>query len=51
MNVGEKVRFPFAKKEMQGTVEKIFQKTIYIRADFPKQKNKMIKRKLKDVKA
>ncbi len=30
MNVGEKVRFPFAKKEMQGTVEKIFQKTIYI---------------------
>ncbi|MCX8110193.1 MAG: hypothetical protein N3D15_02960 [Syntrophorhabdaceae bacterium] len=51
MNIGDKVRFPFAKKEMEGTVEKVFEKTVYIKADFPRQKNKIIKRKIKDVKA
>lgn len=51
MNVGDKVRFTFAKKEMEGKVEKIFQKTVYIKADFPKDKGKIIKRKIKDVKA
>lgn len=51
MNVGEKVRFSFAKKEIEGIVEKIFEKTVYIKADFPRQKGKIIKRKIKDVKA
>ncbi|HOJ70358.1 MAG TPA: hypothetical protein PK864_09175 [Syntrophorhabdaceae bacterium] len=51
MNIGDKVRFSFAKKEMEGTVEKIFEKSVYIKADFPRQKGKIIKRKIKDVKA
>ncbi|HPP06742.1 MAG TPA: hypothetical protein PLW88_05185 [Syntrophorhabdaceae bacterium] len=50
MNVGDKVKFPFAKKELEGVVEKIFEKTVYIRADLPKHKGKIIKRKIKDIK-
>jgi len=51
MNVGDKVKFTFAKKEMEGQVERIFQKNVYLRADFPKDKGKIIKRKIKDIKA
>ena len=50
MNKGDKVTFPFAKKTMEGTVEQVFQKTVYIKADFPKDKGKIIKRKIKDIK-
>ena len=50
MNVGEKVKFTFAKKEIEGTVEKVFQKTVYIKADFPKDKGKIVKRKISAVK-
>ncbi len=50
MNVGEKVKFTFAKKEMEGTVERAFQKTVYIKADFPKDKGKIVKRKINAVK-
>lgn len=50
MNIGDKVKFTFAKKEMEGQVEKIFQKNVYLRADFPKDKGKLIKRKIKDIK-
>ena len=51
MNVGDKVKFTFAKKEMEGTVEKVFQKAVYIKADFPKAKGKTVIRKAKDLKA
>lgn len=50
MKVGDKVKFPFAKKEMEGTVEKMFDKTVYLRADMPRQKGKLIKRKVNDIK-
>lgn len=50
MKTGDKVTFTFAKKEMEGTVEKLFQKSIYIKTDFPRDKGKIVKRKLKDVK-
>ena len=50
MNVGDKVKFTFAKKEMEGKVERFFQKTVYIKADFPKDKGKIVKRKIKDIK-
>ncbi len=50
MNVGDKVKFTFAKKDKEGTVEKLFSKTVYLRADFPKEKGKLIKRKVKDLK-
>jgi hypothetical protein len=51
MKTGDKVKFPFAKKEMEGIVETVFQKTVYIKADFPKEKGKIIKRKVRDIKA
>jgi hypothetical protein len=50
MNIGDKVRFTFAKKEMEGTVQKVFSKTVYLKADFPKEKGKTVVRKIKDVK-
>lgn len=50
MNKGDKVTFSFAKKNMEGTIERVFQKSIYIKADFPKDKGKIIKRKIKDIK-
>lgn len=51
MNVGDKVKFTFAKKQMEGIIEKIFPKTVYLRVDFPKDKGKIIKRKIKDTRA
>jgi hypothetical protein len=50
MNIGDKVKFTFAKKEMEGTVQKVFSKTVYLKADFPKEKGKNVVRKIKDVK-
>lgn len=50
MTKGDKVSFSFAKKTMDGTVDQIFSKTVYIKADFPKDKGKIVKRKIKDVK-
>lgn len=50
MKAGDKVTFTFAKKEMEGTVERVFQKSVYIKTDFPKDKGKIVKRKLKDTK-
>jgi len=51
MKVGDSVKFPFAKKEMTGTVEKVFDKTVYLRVDMPHQKGKILKRKVNDIKA
>lgn len=51
MKSGDSVRFTFAKKEMEGTVQRVFAKTVYIKADMPHQKGKIIKRKINDVKA
>ena len=50
MTKGDKVTFPFGKKTMEGTVEQVFPKTVYIRADFPKDKGKLVIRKIKDLK-
>jgi hypothetical protein len=51
MKAGDKVKFSFAKKEMEGTVDRVFEKTVYVKADMPHQKGKIVKRKIKDVKA
>jgi len=50
VKVGDKVRFTFAKKEMEGTVQKLFEKSVYVKADFPKDKGKVVRRKVKDIK-
>ena len=51
MKAGDRVKFPFAKKELEGIVDRVFEKTVYVKADMPHQKGKIIKRKIKDVKA
>jgi len=51
MKAGDKVKFPFAKKELEGVVDRVFEKTVYVKADMAHQKGKIIKRKIKDVKA
>lgn len=50
MTKGDKVSFSFAKKTVEGTVEAVFPKTVYIKADFPKDKGKIVRRKIKDLK-
>ena len=50
MQAGDKVKFTFAKKEMEGQVVRVFSKTVYIRADFPKDKGKIRKRKISELK-
>ena len=50
MTKDDKVTFKKKKKTMEGTVEQVNQKTVYIRADFPKHKGKLVVRKIKDVK-
>jgi hypothetical protein len=50
VKAGDKVKFSFAKKEMEGTVERVSDKTVYLKADFPNHKGKTIRRKVKDVK-
>ena len=44
MEVGDKITFPFGKGEKEGTVYKVFPKTVYIKVDFPNHKGKIIKR-------
>lgn len=53
MKAGDTVKFTFGKtkKEMQGVVERAFEKTVYIKVDFPKDKGKIIKKKVNDIKA
>jgi hypothetical protein len=46
MEVGDKITFSFGKGEKEGTVYKVFPKTIYIKVDFPKHKGKIIKRSI-----
>jgi hypothetical protein len=49
MEVGDTITFPFGKGEKEGTIYKIFPTTVYIKADFPKHKGKIIKRSIMDV--
>ncbi len=46
MEAGEKITFPFGKGQMEGTVKKIVGKTVYIVADFPKHKGKIVTRSI-----
>jgi hypothetical protein len=49
LKLGDKVKFAFAKKQMEGIVQKVFAKSVYIKADFPKEKGKIVIRKIKDI--
>lgn len=50
MEIGDTITFPFGKGEREGIIFKIFPTTVYIKADFPKHKGKIIKRSIMDVK-
>lgn len=49
MERGDKVAVPFGNGEKEGTVFKVFPKTVYIKVDFPNHTGKIIKRSIMDV--
>ena len=49
MKVGDKVKFNFAGKKKEGTVNKLFYKSVYLKVDFDKDKQKTVKRKLSKI--
>jgi hypothetical protein len=51
MKAGDKVKFSFAKKEKEGVVDRVFEKTVYLKVDMANQKGKIVKRKVSDIKA
>ena len=49
MKVGDKVKFNFAGKKKEGTVNKLFENSVYLKVDFDKDKQKTVKRKLSEI--
>jgi len=49
MKVGDKIKFDFAGKKKEGTVHKVFSKTVYLKVDFDKDKQKTVKRKISQI--
>jgi hypothetical protein len=49
MKVGDKIKIDFAGKKKDATVDKVFDKTVYLKVDFDKDKQKTVKRKLSEI--
>ena len=49
LKVGDRITFPFGKSEKEGVVTRLFQKTVYLRVDFPKHPGKIVRRKLDEL--
>jgi hypothetical protein len=49
MKAGDKVKIDFAGKKKDATVDKVFDKTVYLKVDFDKDKQKTVKRKLSNI--
>jgi hypothetical protein len=49
MKVGDKIKIDFAGKKKEGTVDKVFDKTVYLKVDFDKDKQKTVKRKISQI--
>ena len=49
IKVGDVIQFDFGSGEKEGTVLRLFEKTVYMSVDFPNQKGKIIKRKIADL--
>ena len=49
MKVGDKIKIDFAGKKKDATVDKVFPKTVYLKVDFDKDKQKTVKRKISQV--
>ncbi|PIQ96639.1 MAG: hypothetical protein COV67_08450 [Nitrospinae bacterium CG11_big_fil_rev_8_21_14_0_20_56_8] len=46
MKPGDKIKFNFAGKQMEGVVHKVFPNSVYLKVDFERDKGKVVKRKL-----
>ena len=49
MKAGDKIKIDFAGKKKDATVDKVFGKTVYLKVDFEKDKQKTVKRKLSNI--
>ena len=49
MKAGAKIKLDFAGKKKDGPVDKLFDKTVYLKVDFDKDKQKTVKRKLSQI--
>ena len=49
MKAGDKIKIDFAGKKKHATVDKVFDKTVYLKVDFEKDKQKTVKRKLSNI--
>lgn len=49
MKAGDKIKIDFAGKKKEATVNKVFEKTVYLKVDFDKDKQKTVKRKLSQI--
>lgn len=49
LKVGDRITFPFGKGEKEGVVDRIFQKNVYLRVDFPRHPGKLVRRKIDDL--
>jgi hypothetical protein len=47
--VGDRITFPFGKGEKEGVVDRVFQKNVYLRVDFPRHPGKLVRRKIDDL--
>jgi hypothetical protein len=46
MKAGDKIKIDFAGKKKDAIVDKVFPKTVYLKVDFDKDKQKTVKRKI-----
>jgi hypothetical protein len=49
MKAGDKIKIDFAGKKKDATVNKVFDKTVYLKVDFDNDKQKIVKRKLSEI--
>jgi hypothetical protein len=49
MNIGDKISFKHGKQNREGTIYKIFPKTIYIKADFENHKGRIVIKKIHEI--
>ncbi len=51
MNLGDKVSLPFGKGTKDGVVVRIFDKSVWLKVDFPRHPGKLVRRKQSQLQA
>jgi hypothetical protein len=49
VNVGDKLTIPFGNGQKEGVVVRIYDKSVWLKVDFPRHPEKLVKRKLSDL--